>query len=64
MNPPKEGAKDVRGVEIGHGYIERFTYVIGKNGKIVATLSSKDDSLTPDQHVAKSLASCSRSRRR
>ena len=56
VNPPKEGAKDVRGIEIGHGYIERFTYVIGKNGKIVATLSSKDDNLTPDQHVDKSLA--------
>ena len=44
------------GVEIGHGFIERFTYVIGKDGKIVATFSSKDDGLSPDQHVNKSLA--------
>ena len=55
-SPPKEGAKDVRGVEIGHGFIERVTYVIGKDHKIVAVMSSKEDKLTPDQHVDKSLA--------
>jgi peroxiredoxin len=54
--PPREGAKDVRGVEIGHGFIERVTYVIGKDHKIVAVMSSKDDKLSPDQHVDKSLA--------
>jgi thioredoxin-dependent peroxiredoxin len=32
------------------------TYVIGKDGKIIATLSSKEDKLSPDQHVEKSLA--------
>lgn len=52
----KAGAKDVRGLEIGHAFIERVTYVIGKDGKILATLSSKTDGLSPDQHVAKSLA--------
>lgn len=51
----REGAKDVRGVEIGHAFIERVTYVIGKDGKILATLSSKADGLSPDQHVDKSL---------
>ena len=56
VTAPQQGAKDVRGVEIGHGFIERFTYVIGKNGKIVATLSSNEDGLSPDQHVEKSLA--------
>ena len=55
-SPPKEGAKDVRGVEIGHGFIERVTYVIGKDHKIVAVMSSKADGLSPDQHVDKSLA--------
>ena len=54
--PPREGAKDVRGVEIGHGFIERVTYVIGKDHKIIAVMSSKADSLSPDQHVDKSLA--------
>ena len=51
----KAGAKDVRGVEIGHGFIERVTFVVGKDHKVVAVMSSKDDKLTPDQHVDKSL---------
>jgi len=54
--PPRDGAKDVRGVEIGHGFIERVTYVIGKDHKILAVMSSTADKLTPDQHVDKSLA--------
>jgi thioredoxin-dependent peroxiredoxin len=54
--PGKAGAKDVRGVEIGHGFIERVTFVVGKDHKIVSVMSSKDDKLTPDQHVTKSLA--------
>ncbi len=49
------GAKDVRGVEIDHDFIERVTYVIGKDHKIVATLSSADDKISPDQHVLKAL---------
>ena len=53
---PREGAKDVRGVEIGHGFIERVTYVIGRDHKVLAVMSSKDDKLSPDQHVDKSLA--------
>ena len=48
--------KDVRGVEIHHDFIERVTYVIGKGHKIVATLSSKEDKISPDQHVEKALA--------
>lgn len=51
----KAGAQDVRGVAIDHDFIERTTFVIGKDHKIVATLSSKDDGLAPDQHVMKSL---------
>jgi thioredoxin-dependent peroxiredoxin len=50
------GAKDVRGVEIDHGFIERTTFVIGRDGKIIATLSSEADHLHPQDHVAKSLA--------
>jgi peroxiredoxin Q/BCP len=51
----KAGQMDVRGVAIDHDFIERVTFVIGKDHKIVAALSSKDDGLTPDQHVSKSL---------
>ena len=53
---PKPDAKDVRGVAIDHDFIERETFVIGKDHKIIATFSSKDDNLLPDQHVTKSLA--------
>ena len=51
----KAGMKDVRGVDIDHDFIERVTYVIGKDHKIIATLSSVDDKISPDQHVAKAL---------
>jgi peroxiredoxin len=54
-NPGRPDQNDVRGVAIGHDFIERVTFVIAKDGKIVATLSSKDDKLTPAQHVEKSL---------
>ena len=55
VTPPRAGAKDVNQVEINHAFIERVTYVIGKDGKILAALSSKTDGLSPDQHVDKSL---------
>ena len=52
----KPGQMDVRGTSIDHDFIERTTFVIGKDHKIIATLSSKDDNLSPDAHVEKSLA--------
>ena len=55
VTPAVAGRKDVRGVEIGHGFIERVTFVVGKDHKIIAVMSSNDDKLTPDQHVDKSL---------
>jgi peroxiredoxin Q/BCP len=45
--------KDVRGVEIDHDFVERVTFVIGKDHKIIATLSSADDRFSPDQHMEK-----------
>jgi peroxiredoxin len=54
--PAKPGAKDTRGVEIGHMFFPRTTFVIAKDGKVVATLSSEADKLRPDQHVHESLA--------
>ena len=47
--------KDVRGVEIDHAFTERTTFVIGKDHKVVATLSSADDKIAPAQHVQKAL---------
>ena len=52
----KPGMTDVRGDAINHDFIERTTFVIGKDDKIMATFSTKDDHLTPDEHVEKSLA--------
>ena len=49
-------AVDVRGVAIDHGFIERTTFVIGRDGKIAAVLSSETDHLHPKDHVSKSLS--------
>jgi hypothetical protein len=42
----------VRGTAIDHDFIERETFVIGKDHKIIATFSSKEDSLSPDAACA------------
>ncbi len=55
VTPPRAGAKDVRGVDIGHGFIERVTFVVGTDHKVLSVMSSTDDKLSPDQHVDKSL---------
>lgn len=54
--PPRPGIKDVRGDKVTHGFIPRTTFVIDKNGKIVAVFSSKTDHISPDEHVKKALA--------
>ncbi|MGH9641316.1 MAG: peroxiredoxin [Terriglobales bacterium] len=54
--PPQPDVIDVRGAKVDHGFIPRTTFVVSRDGKIVTALSSKDDHLTPDAHVAKSLA--------
>jgi peroxiredoxin Q/BCP len=56
VTPPKEGAKDTQGVEIDHAFIERTTFVITKDDKIFATLSSANDKISPADHVDQSLA--------
>lgn len=56
LHPAQPGVKDVRGVEVTHGFIPRTTFVIDKNDKIVAVFSSDNDHIAPDEHVKKSLA--------
>lgn len=46
------GKKDTRGVEIEHGFAERTTFIVGRNGKIIATIGG----LKPDENVQQSLA--------
>ncbi len=55
-SPGRPGLKDVRGVAIDHGFFARTTFVISKDGKIVAEFSSDADHLTPPEHVEKALA--------
>jgi thioredoxin-dependent peroxiredoxin len=45
------GAKDTRGIEIGHGFAERTTFVVTPNGKIAATIGG----LAPAENVDKAL---------
>jgi peroxiredoxin len=56
FSPPKLGIKDVRGQDLTHGFIPRTTFVINKEGKIVAILSSETDHISPTDHVEKALA--------
>ena len=56
LKPPQPGAKDVTGQQVTHGFIPRTTFVINKDGKIVAVFSSTTDHISPDEHVKKSLA--------
>jgi len=56
MSPAKAGMKDVQGMELNHGFVPRTTYVIGKDGKIIAVFSSAIDHISATDHVAKSLA--------
>ena len=56
MEAAQPGLTDVRGAAIDHAFIERTTFVIGRDGKVVATLSSAADHLHPEDHVKKSLA--------
>jgi peroxiredoxin len=55
LSPGKAGIKDVRGQDLTHGFIPRTTFVISKEGKIVAVFSSETDHISPADHVAKSL---------
>lgn len=48
--------RDTRGDAVEHDMSERTTFVIGKDAKIIATLSSADDKITPTEHADKSLA--------
>lgn len=56
MAPEMKGAKDVRGVDINHGFFPRTTFVLDREGKIVATLSTQVDHISPAEHVTRSLA--------
>lgn len=48
----KPGVKDSRGEEIGHGFVERTTFVITPDGKVAATIGG----VAPKDNVEQTLA--------
>lgn len=47
----KAGLKDTRGVEIGHDFVERTTFIVTPDGKIAATIGG----MAPDKNVEQAL---------
>ena len=47
----REGATDTRGVEIGHGFAERVTFIVTPDGKVAETIGG----VSPLENVQKSL---------
>jgi len=45
------GATDTRGIEIGHGFAERTTFVVGSDGRIAGTIGG----VSPEENVLLSL---------
>jgi len=56
VSDAREGAKDTRGIEIGHGFAERTTFIVTPDGKIAGTIGG----MSPMENVAKSLESVQR----
>jgi len=56
LYPPQQGAKTIHGQAITHGFFARTTFVIAPDGKVVASMSSARDHITPAQHVTRALA--------
>ena len=54
--PEEHGFKDTRGVEVGHGFAERTTFVVTPDGKIEATIGG----LAPAVNVDRALAEVQR----
>ena len=54
----REGAKDTRGVEIGHGFAERTTFIVTPDGKVAETIGG----MSPMENVRKSLEAVERLR--
>jgi peroxiredoxin Q/BCP len=52
----REGATDTRGVEIGHGFTERTTFIVTSDGRVAETIGG----ISPYENVEKSLAAVQR----
>lgn len=56
IDPVEWGFKDTRGVEVGHGFAERTTFIVSSDGIIAATIGS----LAPASNVDRALAAVQR----
>jgi peroxiredoxin len=56
IDPEEHGAKDSRGIEIGHGFAERTTFVLSPDGKVAETIGG----LAPAKNVEQALAAVQR----
>ncbi len=56
LYPPMKGVMTIHGKTITHGFFARTTFVINSNGKVVASMSSARNHISPVQHVTRSLA--------
>src|SRR5450631_2842731 len=52
IEPEDKGFKDTRGIEVGHGFDERTTFIVAVDGRIAATVGGID----ADKNVERSLA--------
>jgi peroxiredoxin len=52
----RDGATDTRGVEIGHGFAERTTFIVTPDGKVAETIGG----ISPMENVHKSLEAVQR----
>jgi peroxiredoxin Q/BCP len=51
VNESTRGRKDKRSIQVGHGSVDRTTFIVGSNGKVIATLGGLD----PAANVTKAL---------
>ncbi len=56
IDPEEHGFKDTRGVEVGHGFAERTTFIVSSDGMIAATIGG----LAPATNVDHALAAVQR----
>ncbi len=52
IDPAERGFKDTRGVEVGHGFAERTTFVVSSNGTIAATIGGLAPAINVDRALA------------
>lgn len=56
LYPPMKGVMTIHGQTITHGFFARTTFVINSNDKVVSSMSSAKNHISPIQHVTRSLA--------